>query len=150
MLYGSLWGITSCANDWACSDFFLLISRANDVLVRLTTKWRAPFIPGIIHQSQAGRAAWPDGKETGTAARSEPFLRIASALFSTPHVSGGKWCISQSQNYLFVLAKSVFYFTVKAAFSFEALATKQATSFSVVHRRGGRRTGRERTGKQLI
>lgn len=100
--------------------------RAADTLVRLATRWGAPFIPGIIHHSQAGTAAWPDGKETATAARREPSLRIASALYSTPHISEDKWCTSQSQNDLLVLAKSVFYFTVKAAFSFEALATKQA------------------------
>lgn len=58
-------------------------------------------------------------------------------MFSTTLISEDKWCTRQSHNDLFVLAKSVFYFTVKAAFSFEALATKQATSFSVVHRHEG-------------
>lgn len=125
------------------------MSRAADILVRLATKWRASFIPGITHQSQAGRAAWPDGKGTGTAAaRSEPFLRTAWALFSTPHISESKWCTSQSHNDLFVLAKSVFYFTVKAAFSFEALATNRPQASTGV-REGERGTGRQRMESSL-
>lgn len=63
---------------------------------------KSTIYPWDHRQSQAGRAAWPDGKQPGTAARTEPFLRVASALFSTPHISEGKWCTSQSQNYLYL------------------------------------------------
>lgn len=45
---------------------------------------------------------------------------------------------------MFVLAKSVFYFTVKADFSFEALATKEATIFFLC---GTQARGRGRGGQ---
>lgn len=103
---------------------------------------KSTIYPWDHTQSQAGTAAWPDGNQPGTAARSEPFLRVASALFSTPRISE---VVHKSISKLLVCTcKICILFHSKS--SFEALATKQGTSFSVAtgirEGRGGQ-AGRE-------